>query len=129
MTVFAPRAPLERTSKHAFREGWRWGRDVDAWFEQETSRLDLARPLLHLCSGSSKLGDVRVDAFHELANVRATAFALPFRDGSVPTIVVDPPYEWDLRARIRFGKEIARIHAGGGGCSGRRRGCRWRGTT
>lgn len=111
---FAPQAVVRFTSKHSFRTGWRWGPDMTNWFVQETSRLDLERPLVHLCSGSSRLGDIRVDAAHPLATIKADVFHLPFQDASVPTIIVDPPYEWDLRERTRFGKELARVHRPGG---------------
>lgn len=111
--TFAPRAPLRRTEKHAFREGWTWGRDTLAWFRQEM-RLDIERPVVHLCSGSSRLGDIRVDTVHPRANLRADVFRLPFPDGSIPTIIVDPPYEWDLKRRMVFGKELARVHRPGG---------------
>lgn len=113
-SLFGPRPSLHRTSKHAFRKGWRWGPDMTAWFVQETSRLDIERPVLHLCSGSSRLGDVRVDAFHDAANLRASAFQLPFVDGAFGAVVVDPPYEFNLQERCKFGKELARIHRPGG---------------
>lgn len=111
---FARLAPLERTAKFAFREGWRWSTGIHKWFVRETSRLDLVRPLVHICSGASKLGDIRVDKFHPLAGVRGDVFALPFADSSLPSIVIDPPYDLPLRERVLLGKEIARVHAPGG---------------
>lgn len=114
LVEFAPQAEVKHTWKHAFRKGWRWGQDIDAWFARETSRLDIQRPILHLCSGSSRLGDVTVDAVHDAAGVKADAMKLPFRDGAFPTIIVDPPYEWGLQDRCKFGKELARVHERGG---------------
>jgi len=112
--VFASRPALRRTWKHAFREGWRWGKDTTDWFVQETSRLDLERPVLHVCSGSSKLGDVRVDAHHDAANLKGDMMALPFPDGAFPVIVCDPPYELNLQDRCKLAKELARVHRPGG---------------
>lgn len=112
--AFAPLASVRRTWKHSFLEGWRWGKDTTDWFVQETSRLDLERPVLHICSGSSKLGDVRVDAVHDAANLKADMFHLPFPDHSFPVVVIDPPYELNLQDRCKLAKELARVHRPGG---------------
>lgn len=107
--------PAERhTWKHGFRKGWEWGQDTRDWFVQETSRLDIERPVLHLCSGSSKIGDVRVDAVHDAANLRADMFHLPFADGAFRTVLIDPPYELNIQERLKLHRELARVHAHGG---------------
>lgn len=112
--IFAPQPAVRRTWKHTFLEGWRWGKDTTDWFVQETSRLDLERPVLHVCSGSSKLGDVRVDVVHDAANLKADMFHLPFGDASFPVVICDPPYELNLQDRCKLAKELARVCRPGG---------------
>lgn len=111
---FRAQPALRMDAKHSFRTGWRWSKGITKWFILETSRLDLKRPILHLCSGSSRLGDVRVDAFHEMANVRASMYKLPFKTGAFPTVICDPPYELPLQDRAKLNDELARVTAWGG---------------
>lgn len=93
--------------KYAFREGWAWSPPVAAYFERAVA--DLPRPLLHIMSGSSLLGDIRADFFHPAANLKADAFKLPFPDGGAQSIVCDPPYNLTLQDRFKLGMELARV--------------------
>lgn len=110
-------SPVRLTDeKFTYQEGWRWGRSLRAWFHRELSSVTdpPERPVVHVCSGKSTLGDIRLDIAEDCGNVRADAFSLPFADGSVPTIVSDPPYDWPLQYRMRYFIELARVHKGGG---------------
>lgn len=107
---------LHRTARGSFRDGWRWPKDIRRWFARELSDIvdPCPQPIAHIPCGSSKLGELRVDAFHPGANVRADFFHLPFRDGSIGTIVSDPPFNLDSRERIAFHKELMRVLRVGG---------------
>lgn len=102
--------------KFTYQEGWRWSKSLREWFHRELSSLTdpPGRPVVHVCSGKSTLGDIRIDIDEDCGNVRASAFSLPFADESVPTIVSDPPYDWPLQHRMRYFIELARVHMGGG---------------
>lgn len=93
--------------KYAFREGWRWTEPVAKHIERMVN--DLPRPLVHVCSGSSELGDIRADFFHPFANLKADMFKMPHKDGAVRSIVCDPPYNLSLQDRFKLGMELARI--------------------
>jgi hypothetical protein len=99
----------------AFRTGMVWRRPIARWFERQASRLDLQRPLVHVCSGSSSLGEIRVDAVHPHANLRADAFQLPFKDESLGTVIYDGTYEISLPKRVAICKELRRVIRPGGG--------------
>lgn len=113
----APKDPnAHLTAKYAFIEGWRWPQDVDRWFSDHLSDLvnPVPRPIIHAPCGSSKLGDLRVDAHHPLAGLRGDLLSLPFKDGSVGTLISDPPWNWSLHERIDFAFEVARVVRPGG---------------
>lgn len=102
----------------AWREGWRWPGETAAFLAELVKRE--AGPVLHVCAGSSRLGDVRVDMFHPGADVKADAFQLPFKSGSFGVVVSDPPFPngdqggWDYAARLRFVQECGRVVRKGG---------------
>lgn len=54
---------------------------------------------LHVCCGSSDLGDVKVDAYVERKGiVKADMFNLPFKE-EFDTVICDPP--WELPYNVR----------------------------
>lgn len=105
---------LEDRRYRSGRTGLRWR---PAWIWPSCAE-DLAReqladapgPSLHMCSGSSRLGDVRLDAFHPSADVRGDARRAPFEDATFGAVLMDPPWTiQDLRERHRFIAEAARV--------------------
>lgn len=104
-----------RTSKPGFAPVWAFQPKVAAWVERQLTDLaGLAPgPVVHVCSGSSLLGDVRVD-LTQPADVRATAFQLPIKDGGAGTVVCDPPWAMPYHLRRRLNLELARICRPGG---------------
>jgi hypothetical protein len=108
-----PEMHVRRTAKYSFRAAWVWPDDVADWFRAQLTSITapVARPVVHVCCGASRIGDIRADLSHEGANMKADALHLPFRDESVRTIVTDPPYPWGPAERMRFGTELARIAA------------------
>lgn len=99
------------TSKYEFKESWTWPKDIDTWMEREIGNLTVntPEPIVHVCSGSSKLGQLCVDAFHEKADVKADALNLPFSDSELGTVITDPPWDWDPSTRMKFGTELHRV--------------------
>lgn len=101
-----------------WREGWQWPGETEAFLAGLIK--ELAGPVLHVCCGSSRLGDVRVDMFHPGADMRADAFQLPFKSGSFGVVVADPPFPhqgqggWDYAARLAFVQECGRVIRKGG---------------
>lgn len=104
------------TSKYAFRAGWRFPSDVDRWFQNRLSELDrpAPHPIASIPTGSSRFGEIRLDAYHPGANMKGDFFRLPFKDGSIGTIVADPPWEMNMHERMDYMRELARVHRHGG---------------
>lgn len=85
-----------------FRRAWVWSEAEERLY----ARLCVGS-VLHLCSGYSALGDVRLDINREFRpDVVADVHYLPFRDLSFDTVVIDPPWhgpqswmKWEQMAR------------------------------
>lgn len=100
--------PLEGT-KHIYRVG------KVLWYKEiETVLQDLCvGKTLHVCSGHSQLGDVRVDMDEDVSpNVIGDAARLPFRDSSFVTVLCDPPYNGKFQWNHDMLNELARVAAG-----------------
>jgi len=83
-------------AKYRFRKAWSWPFEV----EQKIRAL-CEGMVLHVCSGESTLGDVRID-LEKKADIRASMYDLPIRPGSFDTVLCDPPWElaYHLRGRL-----------------------------
>ena len=67
---------------------------------------------LHVCSGKSHLGDVRLDLDPEVSpDLRGDAARLPFPDGAFSTVLCDPPYNGKFRWNHDLLAELSRIAA------------------
>ena len=106
---------------------WRW-RDGDV--RKILNAIDGSpRPLIHICSGSSNIGDVRIDLTkidvlksHESifitkrtgpCNVYGDMYQIPIKTGSAGTVICDPPYIDEARDGGLI-DELARILKPGG---------------
>ena len=85
--LFKRRRFWKGRKKDAYRPGWRFPMIV----EHEIQKWIIS-PSLHVCSGQSALGDVRLD-LHERADVKADMGYLPFIPGSFASVIWDAPYE------------------------------------
>lgn len=68
------------------------------------------KPLFHICSGVSNIGDIRVDRsyidlpldfkyrieYQGSCNVKGDMVHLPFKDGVAGSVLCDPPYKYDF---------------------------------
>lgn len=68
---------------------WEWPAGTNDFFEKLLR--DAPRPIVNVCCGGNRLGDVRADLVHPGADVRADARQIPFR--GVGTVVMDPPWK------------------------------------
>lgn len=70
------------------------------------------RPLLNVCSGRERFGDVTADLF-EPADVRASWTSLPFADNAFAAVFADPPwdaeYKKDVAAFVREALRVAPV--------------------
>lgn len=112
--LLADRRLKTRRTGVRWRPAWRWPRETEEFI---SGLLENApRPVLHLCAGASRLGDVRVDRYHP-ADVQADLYALPFASGSLGTVLCDPPFPLDgttLPDRLRMVQEMGRCIREGG---------------
>ncbi len=85
---------------------------------------ELNKPIFHVCSGYSNIGEVRIDktwmndlipdgkfAFPEcrgFCNIRGDMEYLPFKDGVAGSVICDPPYKYDFTKKELI-SELIRI--------------------
>jgi len=79
-----------------FVKAWKWPKDIEALIAMHNEPLSL-----HVCSGSSKIGDIRLDLY-ELADIRGDMFHLPFRDSIFSTVICDPPWKLPIHLRPKL---------------------------
>lgn len=79
--------PLAGTSHVYTATAVLWPSEVEAWLKTK-----LVGKTLHVCSGKSMLGDVRVDLYEPTADYQVDAAELPFPDQSFDTYLADVPY-------------------------------------
>jgi len=78
-----------------WRESWAW---TDKEEKLYAKLLQGYKPILHLFSGRSRLGDVRIDrenfpeVTHRMVIRPSLDFRLPFRDGEFDATIFDPPW-------------------------------------
>lgn len=91
-----------------YRKEWRFPPMVEAKIETY-----MRSPSLHVCSGASPLGDVRVD-LNAPADVRSDMLHLPFKDGYFETVLIDPPWHYPNHLRPKLLWELRRVTKIGG---------------
>jgi hypothetical protein len=71
----------------------------------------LQPPTLHVCSGLSKLGDVRLDLYVPTADIQCDAADMHAvaADNSYATVLCDPPYNGSFRWNHDLLSELARV--------------------
>lgn len=81
---------------------WRWTKNIELQILEQIKGL---YPVVHICTGSSLVGDVRLDRWYDpskpSANVRGDMCTLPFKSGCAAAVVCDPPYN-----EKRYGKQF-----------------------
>ncbi len=81
---------------------------------------ELNKPIFHICSGCSSIGDIRLDRSYinspEIitnsnrlpCNVQGDFHKLPFKSGVAGSIICDPPYKYDF-TKPELISELVRI--------------------
>jgi len=93
-----------------FVEGWAWTTKEEKLYAK---LLRGYKPVLHLFSGHSKLGDVRVDmenfpeVTHRMKIKPSLDFKLPFRNLEFDATIFDPP--WINQYMLWTAKEVPRV--------------------
>jgi hypothetical protein len=96
-----------------WRPIWGWGKETET-FMREVLR-DAPRPIVHVGCGSSRVGDLRLDFSHPGADMLADSRELPLADGSVGTVICDPPWTVaGLQDREKWVQEAKRVLRVGG---------------
>jgi len=88
---------MKLKSKHLFKAQWAFPEHVKKWLDKEVEGYSL-----HVCCGSSDIGDIKLDLMPQNKNVtQADMFNLPFPDNTFDTIICDPP--WAIGIDKRWG--------------------------
>lgn len=93
-----------------FKEAWAWIQEEEKLYAK---MLRGYKPVIHLFSGKSKLGDVRIDRenfpniTHQIEIKPNKTFKLPFEDKSFDACIFDPP--WINQYFVWAAFEIPRI--------------------
>lgn len=98
-----------------WRQAWVWPKATNELVKKLFA--DAPRPILHVCAGSSRLGDVRVDMFHPSADIKGDMYQLPFASGAFGTVFLDPPFPIEgtpVHQRLRYYQECSRVVRKGG---------------
>jgi hypothetical protein len=64
---------------------------------------------LHVCPGKSMLGDIRMDLFEDVVDVRGDAAKLPFAANAFDTVLTDPPYNGKFQWNHDMLNELHRV--------------------
>ena len=64
---------------------------------------------LHVCSGKSKIGDIRLDLNEYNVDIRADAVNMPLANNAYETILCDPPYNGKFQWNHDLLLELARV--------------------
>ena len=86
--------------KHLYKAQWKFPLQVSRWVKQNVNGYSL-----HVCSGSSNIGDVKVDIMPQSYGVtQADMFNLPFKHNTFDTVICDPPWAigFDKRRAVTY---------------------------
>ena len=89
--------------RHLYKAQWKFPIQVTKWLNQNVQGYSL-----HVCSGSSDIGDVKVDVMPQSEGVtQADMFQLPFKHNTFDTVICDPPWaigidkRWAITYQLR----------------------------
>jgi hypothetical protein len=112
--IYTRRKFLKKRNAASYRPAWRFPPIVELEIQKW-----ILHPCLHVCSGQSTLGDVKLDLY-EKADVKAAMRYLPFRPKAFASIIWDPPYAMhrqqtmpvliELREALRVGGRLISLH-------------------
>jgi len=92
-----------KIGRRKFIRSWAWPSEVEDFLEEKMEGFTI-----HVCSGSSKLGDVTIDQYMP-AMIKADMLYLPVRTGVADTVICDPPWGIARHLRPQMVYELRRI--------------------
>jgi|TARA_R110000824_G_scaffold167053_1_gene343829 hypothetical protein len=96
-------------------KSWEWPEEVTENVRELLLVDDKGGQTLHICCGSSTLGDVFIDADPQRADiVKADMRELPFETGTFLNTIIDPPWKLGYYQRFRPFYEAVRVTEIGG---------------
>jgi len=96
-------------NKLKYRKAWRFPEAVEDFIASQCEGFTV-----HVMNGESQIGDLRVDLYSKNTDIHADALNLPLADELADTVVCDPPWEMDNRAKPKLVSELRRILKFGG---------------
>jgi len=103
--------PKNLSYKHPsykFKRAWAWPKEIEDFIQNKNRGFSL-----HVCSGQSKIGDVKIDLFTN-ADIKADMFHLPIRRQSFDTVICDPPWNLPYHKRHKLLYELRDVLKPGG---------------
>ncbi len=82
-----------------------WPKEIEEFLQSQ-----LVGETLHVCSGHSKLGDMRLDLHtNVLPDILGDAARLPFCNDAFDTLLIDPPYNGKFQWLHNMISELGRV--------------------
>jgi len=97
-----------RIGRRVFIKSWAWPGEVETFLAEKAQGFTI-----HVCSGSSDLGDLTIDQFMP-AMVKGDMYNLPIKTGVADTVICDPPWGIARHVRMKLIFELRRVLKVGG---------------
>ena len=97
-----------RIGRRKFIKAWSWPAEVEQFIAENCEGF-----VVHVCSGSSELGDLRIDKYMT-ADRAGDMLDLPLESNIADTVICDPPWGVARHLRARTIYELRRILKIGG---------------
>ena len=86
-------------------EAFSWPGTIEAFLQEHVTE----RPLLNVCAGRTRWGDVTMDRY-EVSDVLGDWTALPFRNDEFGAVFADPPWDAEYKPQVAaFVREALRV--------------------
>jgi hypothetical protein len=89
-------------------EAFSWPGTIEQFLQEQVTE----RPLLNVCAGRTRWGDVTMDRY-EVSDVLGDWTMLPFRSDEFGAVFADPPwdaeYKWQVAAFVREALRVAPV--------------------
>ena len=92
-----------RIGRRKFIKSWAWPGEVESFLREKANGF-----VIHVCSGSSSLGDLTIDQYMP-AMVKASMYNLPLKTGIADTVICDPPWGIARHMRMKLVCELRRV--------------------
>jgi len=97
-----------RKGDRKFTKAWAWPAEVEEFLQARAKGF-----VIHVCNGSSHLGDLTLDKFMP-ADVIGDMYSLPIKTAMADTVICDPPWGIPRHKRHKLLFELRRILKLGG---------------